>query len=70
MEEIEEDEDYSEPKQHIEEIKGGKEKIKTNLEFLLSQNDILPLLKKVNREKNKNITDINLDKYTNKVILF
>jgi hypothetical protein len=69
MEEIEEDEDYYEPKEWIEDTKGSKESIKTNLEFLLSQNDIVPLLKKINREKAKSITDISLDKYNKKVIL-
>jgi hypothetical protein len=68
MEEIEEDEDYLEPKESIEDIKGSKEKIKTNLEYLLSQNDILPLLKKINKEKSKMLPDISLDKYIKKVI--
>jgi hypothetical protein len=68
MEEIEEDEDYNEPKESIEPTKGSKEKIKTNLEFLLSQDDIVPLLKKINRENNKAIADISLDKYIKKVI--
>jgi hypothetical protein len=44
-----------------------KEKVRTNLEFLLSQNDILPLLKKINRERGKSIQDIWLDKFVRKV---
>jgi hypothetical protein len=36
-------------------LNGGGEvnrvKIRTNLEFLLSQNDILPLIRKINKEK-------------------
>jgi hypothetical protein len=68
MEEIEKDEDYEEPNDYIVDNRASKEKIKTNLELLLSQNDIIPLLKKINRERNKNTTDIRLDKYIKKVI--
>ena len=41
-------------------------KIKTNLEFLLSQNDILPLIKKINRENVKNSGNISLSKFIKK----
>jgi hypothetical protein len=67
MEEVEEDEDYEDPKDHIIDNRASRDKIKTNLEFLLSQNDIIPLLKKINKERYKNTTDIRLDNYIKKV---
>jgi len=39
-----------------------KEKIQSNLEFLLSQNDILPLLKKLNKDKARIENKLPLDK--------
>jgi hypothetical protein len=42
-------------------------RIKTNLEFLLSQNDILPLLKKINKERGKSVQDLSIQKFTQKV---
>ena len=41
-------------------------KIKTNLEFLLSQNDILPLIRKINKENGKNSSGISLSKFIKK----
>lgn len=41
-------------------------KIKTNLEFLLSQNDILPLIRKINKENVKNSSSISLSKFIKK----
>jgi hypothetical protein len=41
----------------------SRSKIKTNLEILLSQNDILPLLKKIHKEKLKNKGSIYLSKF-------
>ncbi len=38
-------------------------KIRTNLEFLLSQNDILPLIRKINRENTKNSGSVSLSKF-------
>jgi hypothetical protein len=48
-----------------------KDKIKSNLEILLSQNDILPLLKKINRECGQNTNNVSLSKYAqiNKVCI-
>ncbi len=43
-------------------VEQTKEKIKSNLEFLLSQNDILPLLKKLNKEKIQLNEKYNLEK--------
>ena len=43
-----------------------KTKIRTNLEFLLSQNDILPLIKKINKENLKNSGSVSLTKYIKK----
>ena len=40
-----------------------KAKLRTNLEFLLSQNDILPLLKKLGKEKNKSLESVAISKY-------
>lgn len=53
-------------------IEVNKQKTKTNLQFLLSQNDILPLLKKINKERTKNTQEVSLDKYikNNKVMIF
>ena len=51
----------------------NRTKIKTNLEILLSQNDILPLLKKIRKEKSKNKGNVSLTKYivkNNKVVIF
>lgn len=41
----------------------SRSKIKTNLEILLSQNDILPLLRKIRKEKLKYKGNISLSKY-------
>jgi hypothetical protein len=41
----------------------SRAKIKTNLEILLSQNDILPLLKKIRKEKLKSSGNLSLSKY-------
>ena len=41
----------------------SRAKIKTNLEILLSQNDILPLLKKIRKEKSKFRGSVSLSKY-------
>ncbi len=38
---------------------------KTNLEILLSQNDIVPLLKKINKESKRGNGSISLKQYTN-----
>jgi hypothetical protein len=46
-----------------------KSKILSNLEFLLSQNDILPLLKKINKTKNGDLKEI-INSKNSKVILF
>jgi len=37
--------------------------MRTNLEFLLSQNDILPLIRKINKENLKNSESVSISKY-------
>ena len=45
----------------------NKDKLKTNLEILLSQNDILPLLKKIHKDKIRQNGTVSLAKYLNKI---
>jgi len=48
-----------------------KDKIKSNLEYLLSQNDILPLLKKLGKDKSKLDPKFSLDRANRNVrVLF
>jgi hypothetical protein len=47
-------------------IEERRDRIKTNLEILLSQNDILPLIKKINKEKSKSSGIVLLNKYVRK----
>ena len=49
--------------QTIAVIEETKQKIKSNLEFLLSQNDILPLLKKLNKDRTIPNGKFSLDKF-------
>lgn len=47
-----------------------KDKMISNLEFLLSQNDILPLLKRLNRDKTKLDSKFSLDRTSKNVRVF
>jgi hypothetical protein len=51
-------------------LEENKDNIKSNLEFLLSQNDILPLLRKINKEKNKYQGELSFEKLIKKVNFF
>lgn len=67
-EEYETKENHQEDQSQIAGEGDKKTKIRTNLEFLLSQNDILPLIKKINRENFKNQGSVSLDKYIKKPV--
>jgi hypothetical protein len=51
-------------------VEHTKDKIKSNLEFLLSQNDILPLLKKLNKDKTRFDSKFSLDRASKNVRVF
>lgn len=44
-------------------VEDKRSKMRTNLEFLLSQNDILPLIRKINKENLKNSESVSISKY-------
>lgn len=63
IEETEKDERLENNVMRYGTLEVDRAKIKSNLEFLLTQNDILPLLKKINQEKKKNNENVLLTKY-------
>ena len=70
IEDVEENLSYENPESGIEVLEENKVKIKSNLEFLLSQNDILPLLRKINKDKNRTQGELSFEKLIKKVIFF
>jgi hypothetical protein len=65
-EENEKKENLQADQSRIAGVEDNRSKIRTNLEFLLSQNDILPLIRKINKDNLKNSESVSLSKYIKK----
>jgi len=72
VKDLEEEEIEIQPKSIIQNGNSDqyKPRLKTNLEILLSQNDILPLLKKISKDKRRNENNLSLANYLSKSVIF